>query len=205
MEKTTKRNQVLLRGTVDSPPRFSHENHDRRFGIFPLRIQRLSGNEDVVNVVADYALLETVDPNGGDSLCVSGELRSFNNRSGYGSKLVINVYAEELETEDGFDINQVSIIGCICKPPVFRTTPLGRDICDLMLAVNRRYRRTDYLPVIAWGRTAREMAELPVGTRLHVLGRIQSRKYIKVIENQSVERIAYEISAITVDVMADDD
>lgn len=200
MEKTFERNQVLLRGTVDSPPRFSHENHDRRFCTFPLRVQRLSGNEDIVNVVADYELLEAVDPNGGDSLCVAGELRSFNNRSGCGSKLIISIYAQQLTVEEGEDINQVSVVGTICKEPVFRTTPLGRDICDLMLAVNRRYRRTDYLPVIAWGRTAREMSALSVGTQLHVQGRIQSRKYIKVMGDESQERTAYEISAITVDI-----
>lgn len=197
------RNSVTLRGTVDSPPVFSHENHDRIFYTFPLRVQRLSGNEDVINIVADRKLLENVDPNGGTCVTVIGELRSFNNRSGQGSRLVITVYAFELEEDFGEHINEVSVTGAVCKPPVFRTTPLGRDICDIMLAVNRRYRRTDYLPIIVWGRSAREIADLPVGTELKIDGRIQSRSYIKVNDGISCERTAFEVSAVDVEIVDD--
>ena len=195
------RNSVLLRGCIVSPPKFSHENHDRMFYTFPLRVRRLSGNEDIINVVADRKLLESVDPNGGTCITVSGELRSFNNRSGNGSRLVITVYAFELEEDEGEHINEVRVTGAVCKPPVFRTTPLGRDICDVMLAVNRKYRRTDYLPVIVWGRSAREVADLPVGTELRINGRIQSRSYIKVKDGISSERTAFEVSAVDVEVV----
>jgi len=149
-------------------------------------------------VVADRQLMQQVDPNGGSCVTVMGELRSFNNRSGQGSRLVITVYAFSIEEDFGDHINEVTVTGAICKPPVFRTTPLGRDICDVMLAVNRRYRRTDYLPVIVWGRKAREVADYPVGTELRVDGRIQSRKYIKIKDGISCERTAFEISAIEV-------
>lgn len=194
------RNTVTLRGNIISPPVFSHENHNRRFYAFPLKVQRLSGNEDTINVIADRQLLEQVDPNGGSCVTVTGELRSFNNRNGQGSRLVITVYAFSVEEDYGEHMNEVSVTGIICKPPVFRTTPLGRDICDVMLAVNRRYRRADYLPIIVWGRTAREVADLSVGTQIKVDGRIQSRKYIKVKDGISCERTAYEISAIEVEV-----
>ena len=194
------RNVVTLRGNIISPPVFSHENHNRQFYTFPLRVERLSGNEDTINVVADRQLMQQVDPNGGSCVTITGELRSFNNRSGHGSRLVITVYAFSMEEDFGEHINEVTVTGAICKPPVFRTTPLGRDICDVMLAVNRRYRRTDYLPVIVWGRTAREIAELPVGTEIKVDGRIQSRKYIKIKDGISCERTAFEISAIEVSV-----
>lgn len=127
-------------------------------------------------------------------LHVIGELRSFNNKSGQGSKLVITVFARELSFQEGDDINSVSLTGAVCKDPNLRTTPMGREICDILLAVNRKYGRSDYLPCIAWGITAKEASSWHVGDRISVNGRIQSRNYIKNIDGQSLEKTAFEVS-----------
>ena len=121
-------------------------------------------------------------PQPGDYLEVTGEVRSFNNRSGVGSRLVITVLARSVLPGVGEPCNQVWLRGTLCKPPILRRTPLGRDICDLLLAVNRRYRRADYLPCIAWGAIAQQTARLPVGSRLTVEGRVQSRGYTKTVD-----------------------
>ena len=127
---------------------------------------------------------------------MGGELRSFNNRSGEGSRLVITVFAREIgPPEENVWENQVELLGTLCKPPNRRTTPMGREICDLMIAVNRHYGRSDYLPCIAWGQNARLAAGWAVGTRVRVLGRIQSREYIKNINGEPVTRTAFEVSA----------
>ena len=126
---------------------------------------------------------------------IAGEVRSFNNHSGEGSKLVISVFARELSPpETPVWVNEVELTGTLCKSPNRRTTPMGREICDLMLAVNRLYGRSDYLPCIVWGQNARRAALWDVGTRVHLLGRIQSREYIKNLDGQAVRRTAYEIS-----------
>ena len=130
----------------------------------------------------------------GETLRVMGQLRSFNNRSEQGSRLVLSVHAHVLLPGCGESCNHIRLAGRLCKPPVLRRTPLGRSICDLMLAVPRRYGRTDYLPVISWGRLASEAAVLSVGDDLRLDGRIQSRGYTKVTEDGPQERTAYEVS-----------
>ena len=188
-------NYVELWGVVGSDPAFSHENHARRFDKFPLRVERLSGQSDVPIIVANEALLRTYPVSEGQSLRVTGQLRSFNNKSGQGSKLVISVFARELSPpETPVWVNEVELTGTLCKSPNRRTTPMGREICDLMLAVNRLYGRSDYLPCIVWGQNARRAALWDVGTRVHLLGRIQSREYVKNLDGQAVRRTAYEIS-----------
>ena len=188
-------NYVELWGIAGSAPAFSHENHARRFDKFPLRVERLSGQSDVPVIVAGEALLRTCPVSEGQSLRVTGQLRSFNNKSGQGSKLVISVFARELSPpETPVWVNEVELTGTLCKSPNRRTTPMGREICDLMLAVNRLYGRSDYLPCIVWGQNARRAALWDVGTRVHLLGRIQSREYIKNLDGQAVRRTAYEIS-----------
>ena len=127
-------------------------------------------------------------------LWVEGQLRTFNNRRGQGAKLVITVLARQLGFCDGEDENLVQLTGTLCKAPNLRTTPMGRDICDLMLAVNRHYGRSDYLPCICWGLKAREAAQWNVGTQLRLQGRIQSRNYIKLTEDGPVEKTAFEVS-----------
>ena len=127
---------------------------------------------------------------------VAGEMRSFNNKSGVGPRLVITVFARELWFDDGEDENVVELRGALCKPPNLRVTPLGREICDLMLAVRRRYGRSDYLPCIAWGNCARAAARWDVGAAVWLTGRIQSRAYLKTENGETVEKTAYEVSVI---------
>ena len=156
-------NRALLRGTAAAEPVFSHESHGVAYETFPLAVLRLSGSEDRVNVLAPRPLLAGRPVTAGMALEVEGEVRSFNNKSGRGSRLVITLYAKALRPWAGEDENQLLLAGVLCKPPVLRRTPLGRDICDLMLAVNRRYGRADYLPCIAWGGLARRCGSLEVG------------------------------------------
>lgn len=141
-----------------APPPFRTKITRRRFDKFPLRVERQSGQSDVPVIVAGEALLRTCPVSEGQSLRVTGQLRSFNNKSGQGSKLVITVFAQSIEPGDGTYFNRILLSGTLCKKPALRRTPLGRSICDLILAVNRHYGRADYLPCIAWGQTAMQIA-----------------------------------------------
>lgn len=198
MEHTA--NQILLRGTLVELPQFSHENHEKRFYRFLLEVERLSGAVDLLPVLVPEHVLGAMDVSGGTMLSVEGQIRSFNSRSENGRRLVISVYAENLETCDEEPENQVCLTGTVCKEPVYRRTPLGREICDVMLAVNRPYHRADYIPCIFWGRTAGEVAACAVGTELRLTGRLQSRTYVKLLENGSETRTAYEVSGMNVEI-----
>ena len=189
-------NRALLRGTAAAEPVFSHESHGVVYETFPLAVLRLSGSEDRINVLAPRPLLAEQPVTAGMALEVEGEVRSFNNKSGKGSRLVITLYAKALRPWEGEDENQLLLAGVLCKPPVLRRTPLGRDICDLMLAVNRRYGRADYLPCIAWGGLARRCGGLEVGDGVRLEGRLQSRAYTKVDHGVSEVRTAYEVSVM---------
>ena len=189
-------NRALLRGTAAAEPVLSHETHGVVYETFPLAVRRLSGSEDRVNVLAPRALLEQRPVTEGMELEVEGEVRSFNNKSGKGSRLVITLYAKELRPAAGEHENQLLLAGVLCKPPVVRRTPLGRDICDLMLAVNRRYGRADYLPCIAWGQVAMVTGQMAVGDVLALEGRVQSRIYTKMVDGAPQERTAYEVSVM---------
>ena len=186
------RNEVLLEGAALETPSLSHENHSTRFYRFPLQVPRLSGQVDTLPILLPESLLPQVTE--GASLRVQGQLRSFNNRSGVGSRLVLTVYALSLSPGQDDPCNQIFLSGTLCKPPVFRRTPLGRSICDLMLAAPRRYGRADYLPVIAWGQLAVRAGRLQVGDPLSLEGRVQSRTYHKVTDLGTEERVAYEVS-----------
>lgn len=188
-------NRVILRGSLAGLPAFSHENHARRFYRFFLEVERLSGTADVLPVIAAEDVLNTMDLSGGGRIEVRGQLRSFNSRAPSGRKLILSVYAAELETSDEGPENLVELTGALCKPPVYRRTPLGREICDVMLAVSRPYHRTDYLPCILWGRTAQAAAQLLPGAQLALTGRLQSREYVKLLPGGSETRVAYEVSA----------
>lgn len=190
-------NWVLLRGELMELPVFSHENHGKQFDQFVLSVQRLSGARDLINVLAEHERILELDPSAGTLIEVEGEIRSYNNRTGKGRRLIITVYAHTIRVGDGEPDNQVALRGKICREPVYRRTPLGREICDVMLAVERKYRRMDYLPCILWGSLARMAADCEKGTELSLTGRIQSRTYLKQLEEGSEERTAYEISAIT--------
>ena len=198
MEEFQANNHVFLRGVPLSAPQFSHEARSERFYQFPLEVYRLSGVSDTVNIISREELLDKLTPDGESRLCVDGELRSFNNRSGTGPKLVITVFAKEMWFDDGDDENSVELIGTICKNPNLRTTPMGREICDLMIAVNRKYGRSDYLPCISWGMNARECARWSVGDGVELSGRIQSRRYTKNVDGELQEKTAYEVSVIDI-------
>ena len=194
MDESNIRTPAVLRGILAAAPAFSHMSRGERFFIFPVETRRLSGTADTINVIARESLLRSAEIMEAGRIQVTGELRSFNNKRGEGARLVITVFAKELGFTDGEDMNVIELAGTLCKPPNLRVTPMGRDICDLMLAVNRRCGRSDYLPCICWGRRAREYSQLQVGDRLSLTGRIQSRPYIKLIEGEPVEKVAYEVS-----------
>ena len=199
MEEVNVCNYAMLRGVLRDGPRFSHQSREERFYQFSLDVRRLSGAVDTIHIIARQSLLEALEPVGGGKLCVRGELRSFNNKSGVGARLVITVFARELWLDDGEDENSIELTGVLCKRPNYRVTPMGREICDLMLAVRRRYGRSDYLPCIAWGVSARDAADWDVGSSVRLTGRIQSRAYQKLIDGVPVEKTAYEVSVIQIE------
>lgn len=194
MDENISRNAARLCGVIAASPVFSHSGRGESFYTFPLEVARLSGATDIINIIVRDELMESVELREAEKICVSGQLRSFNNKSGEGAKLVITVFAKELYLCDDDDLNEVHLIGTLCKKPNLRMTPMGRDICDLMLAVNRRYGRSDYLPCITWGLKAREAAEWDTGTMVTLEGRIQSRNYIKIVGGDPVEKTAFEVS-----------
>jgi len=190
-------NQIILRGSLVSLPEFSHENHGRRFFRFLLEVPRLSGAVDTLPVIAEERVLDAMDLSAGEMLTVTGQIRSHNERTDGRRRLLIFVFALSILCEDGEPINDVLLEGPICREPVFRRTPLGRDICDVMLAVPRAFKRADYLPCILWGKTAQMAAACHTRDRLQICGRLQSRVYTKLTESGCEERTTYEISALT--------
>lgn len=194
-------NQVTLRGVLAELPAFSHENHERRFYRFVLEVQRLSGAVDLLPVIVPETVLCAMDLSGGTMLEVTGQVRSFNSRAETGRRLIISVYAESLTALEGEPVNEVSLTGAVCREPVHRRTPLGREICDVMLAVNRPYRRTDYIPCIFWGKTAAVVQQARIGQTITLTGRLQSREYVKMLDSGSEQRTAYEVSAITAQIV----
>ena len=194
-------NHALLRGRVAAPPEPSHQTRQERFFRFPLRVRRLSGTEDILNILARERLIRELDLQPGTQIQAEGEIRTFNNKSGVGPKLVVSLFARSLSpAEASEDENRVVLTGTLCKPTLLRETPLGRSVCDLMLAVNRSYGRSDYLPCICWGSSAKEAAEWSVGTMVTLSGRFQSRDYRKLLPDGSyTEKTAYEISAMEVE------
>ena len=194
-------NQVRLRGSLLALPQFSHENHAKRFYRFTLEVARLSGAVDLLPVVAEEWILNSLDLSAGEMLTVTGQVRSHNVRENGVRHLLIFVFATGIVCEDGEPINEVTVEGALCKDPTYRRTPLGREICDVMLAVTRAFRRADYLPCILWGRTAFEISQCHIRDRIRIQGRLQSRLYTKLTENGPQERTAYEISALTAEIV----
>ena len=190
-------NQITLRGSLASLPQFSHENHGRRFFRFFLEVPRLSGAVDTLPVIAEEVLLLGTDLSDGEMLTIAGQIRSHNVRSDGKRHLLIFVFANAILCEDGEPINDVILEGPICREPTYRRTPLGREICDVMLAIPRAFRRADYLPCILWGRTAMEVSRCHTREVLQIHGRLQSRVYTKLTEDGSEERTAYEISGLS--------
>lgn len=194
-------NQAVLEGRAVGAPRPSHTNHGVTYFLFQLEVERLSGTADTLNVVCAQEQLAACPVLPGESYRAQGEVRSFNNRSGVGSRLVITFFAKTLEPGAGENDNRLELTGVLCKAPNLRQTPLGREICDLLLAVNRRYGRADYLPCITWGALARICGDLEVGDRVRLTGRLQSRIYRKLLGDREEERTAFEISVLTLEVL----
>lgn len=189
-------NTVELCGVTCGEPYLSHISKGVSYYGFEVLTRRLSGTADRVNVTVPQPLADRIPAPGG-RISVRGELRSFNNRSGRGNRLLLYIYGQETEAaaeDGGEDINSVLLTGTLCKAPTWRRTPMGREICDLMLAVPRRYGRADYIPCIAWGRNAELAGSWEQGRRISVSGRFQSRKYIKLEDGVGMEKVAYEVS-----------
>lgn len=196
-------NQITLRGELQALPVFSHENHGRKFYRFYLEVPRLSGAVDTLPVITELGVLEQIDLLGGGKLMVEGQIRSHNHTDETGRHLMVFVYATSVIAQDGEPINQTSLSGILCREPVYRRTPLGREICDVMLAVPRSYRKADYLPCILWGRLAKEMSLCHTRDQIQINGRLQSRVYSKFTGETTIERTAYEISALTAHILED--
>ena len=203
MENDTSENRTVLCGSIDGAIAFSHLSRGKRFYTFPLRVARLSGTDDVLNVICGEELLSSLEPDGSPMLRIEGELRSYNNKSGVGNKLVIFVFALSAALCADEPDNSVELCGTVCKDPCSRVTPMGREICDLLVAVNRPYGHSDYLPCIAWGQNAKRAAGLKVGDRIVLRGRLQSRNYLKSINGEPERRTAFEVSASSVERLAD--
>lgn len=201
MEHTN--NTITVRGILQALPCFSHENHGRKFYRFVLDVSRLSGAVDSLPVIAEESLIQDLDPFGGSLITVTGQIRSHNQKTDGRRHLMIFIFATTITAEDGEHLNDVLLEGVICKEPIYRRTPLGRDICDIMLAVPRAFHRADYLPCILWGRTAQEVSACHIRDCIRIIGRLQSRIYTKVTDAGSEERTAYEISALTAEILPD--
>jgi len=191
-------NNVLIKGKIVKLPTYSHTVMGEGFFEMYVEVERLSNETDVLPVTISERLID--DFKLGDKLGIVGQFRSYNKLDGEKSKLMLTIFVKELVDPEAIsEINQVCLVGYICKEPIYRTTPFGREICDVLLAVNRAYNKSDYLPCIAWGRNARFVRDLGVGEKLEVQGRIQSRKYQKKVNENSTEtRVAYEISLSSV-------
>ena len=209
-------NHIILVGKVTSDKRFSHEIYGEKFYIFDLSVPRLSGTSDIIPITVSERLMVGGDLPVGTKITVEGQFRSYNSYGEGKNKLVLTVFAKniemledqesEIEAKKDFVSNEVTLIGYICKKPIYRQTPFGREIADILLAVNRAYSKSDYIPCIAWGRTARFCENMEVGTEVKVVGRVQSRQYEKKHEDGSIEnKIAYEVSVSSLEVINQED
>ena len=199
MEKVIKNNKVTIMGEIISGFTYSHEIFGEGFYMMDVRCKRLSENFDTIPVMVSERLMDVEKDYSGQLVSINGQFRSYNRHEERRNRLVLSVFAREIEFLDevpgGSESNQIFLDGYICKEPVYRKTPLGREIADVLLAVNRPYGKSDYIPVILWGRNARYASCFKVGERMCVWGRIQSREYMKKIDEENAEkRIAYEVS-----------
>ena len=210
MNRIIENNQVTISGTIASGFNFSHELYGEKFYIVDLKIQRTSGTDDIVPVTVSDRLVDVSEDCIGQFVSVTGQFRSYNKQDGEKKRLSLSVFSREFEfVEQIAEIaksNRIILDGYICKEPIYRQTPLGREITDILLAVNRPYGKSDYIPCIFWGRNARFAGNLEVGTRVKVSGRIQSRQYVKTLPDGSTEeRTAYEVSVSKIEVVDDED
>ena len=194
-------NVATICGVVEDEPKYSHEMYGEGFYESRLIVSRLSDQVDVIPFTVSERLLTDGQISKGKTVTLTGQLRSYNKMIDGKSKLLLTLFVRDiLDTDESRNPNCIDVIGYICKPPIYRTTPFKREICDVLLAVNRAYNKSDYLPCIAWGRNARFIKDAPVGSKVHVNGRIQSREYNKMLEDGTEEvRVAYEVSINRID------
>ena len=209
-ENLTNNNEVQLCGTVETELSFSHEVYGEGFYQFTLDVPRLSDISDKINITVSERLLSDSNINTGDTVAVNGQFRSYNNYTETGNRLILTVFARDIEIvsqpEASRNPNHIFLNGFLCKKPVYRTTPFGREITDILIAVNRAYNKSDYIPCIAWGRNARFSSALEVGENVKIWGRIQSREYQKKIDDDNIiTKTAYEISISKMDVSSKND
>ena len=204
-ENYAENNKVTISGTVATEPEFSHEVYEEMFYTFMLDTPRLSENCDKVKITVSEKFLAGDGINIGDRLKIEGQFRSYNNFTNIGNRLILTVFVKSIERLGNSDdeeqnINSIYLNGYICKQPIYRTTPFGREIADILLAVNRSYNKSDYIPCIAWGRNAKYAETLSIGDNVVVKGRIQSREYQKKISETDVEcKTAFEVSLSRLD------
>lgn len=197
MDNLMLNNKIYLEGKVASELEFSHEMYGEGFYSFNIEVMRLSDSVDILNITVSERLLNELDLSIGKEVIVEGQLRSYNKFMDGSNKLILTVFARNIEPciEKSKNPNEIYLDGFICKEPVYRTTPFGREIADVLLAVNRAYNKSDYIPTIAWGRNSRFCQTLSVGDNIKVWGRLQSREYQKKIsETEVIKKVAYEVS-----------
>lgn len=210
MEKVILNNKVTIMGEIVSGFTFSHEYYGEGFYMVDVQCERISGAYDTIHVMVSDRLMDVKEDFTGQLVSISGQFRSYNRHEGEKTRLVLSVFAREIEVlnevEDLTQSNQVFLDGFICKEPIYRKTPLGREIADVLLAVNRPYGKSDYIPCICWGRNARYANSFKVGERCAVWGRIQSREYLKKYEDGTCEiKTAYEVSVNKIGRLKDED
>ncbi len=195
-------NQVVLSGEVVSEITYSHEVFNEAFYTFVLSVERLSKEADLIPVTISEKLLAVRPLKSNDKISLKGQFRSYNKQMDGHSKLVLTVFVRELlEYDETLNPNLVTLQGYICKEPIYRTTPFNREITDVLIACNRAYNKSDYIPAIAWGRNARFVASLPVGSKVNISGRVQSRVYNKTLETgEVISKTAYEVSIFKISV-----
>ena len=208
-DKLFENNQVSMMGEIVSEFQFSHEVFGEGFYMVELAVNRLSNYSDYIPLMISERLIDTEQDYTGQLIRVSGQFRSYNRHEEKKNRLVLSVFVRELEFLDEIDenekTNQIFLDGYICKEPIYRKTPLGREIADVLLAVNRSYGKSDYIPCICWGRNARFASGFTVGSHIQIVGRVQSREYVKRIDEENVEhRVAYEVSVSKVDLLETD-
>ena len=207
-DKVIENNQVVIMGEIVSDFQFSHEIFGEGFYMIDVKVPRLSESSDIIPLMVSERLIDVEEDYKGLNITVQGQFRSYNRHEERKNRLVLSVFAREIEfvdeTPESSKTNQIYLDGYICKEPIYRKTPLGREIADLLLAVNRPYGKSDYIPCICWGRNARFASGFTVGTRCEIWGRIQSREYIKKIsEEDAQKRVAYEVSVSKMELMED--
>lgn len=207
-------NHLVLVGKVTSDKKFSHEIYGESFYIFDLEVARLSGNSDIIPITISERLILEKELEIGDKVAIEGQFRSYNSYENEKNRLILTVFAKDIKYLSEQDeenssekvSNEVTLIGYICKKPIYRQTPFGREISDILLAVNRAYNKSDYIPAIAWGRNARFCQNIEVGTKVKITGRVQSRNYEKKFEDGTAQtRTAYEVSISSLEIVNEEE